>query len=212
MTLESRPRPRPLAAALLGTLCVLGLFAATPGSAEPFEYTIDRAHSSISFGVRHFFNEVPGRFTDFDGTLVYDAADPSASKVEIVVQSESIDTDQERRDEHLRSDDFFAAEKYPTVHFRSTRVQQNSDGTLSVTGDLTLRGKTKRMTVPARVLGVMELGGGAAKAAFETELEIDRQEFGVSWNRALDNGGAVLGNTVTVRIILQADRKVAEEG
>lgn len=188
------------------------LVIAPEARAEPHEYSLDRAHSSVTFGVRHFFNEVPGRFTDFEGTLVYNAENPSASRIELVVKTDSINTDLDRRDQHLRSPDFFDTAQYPEMSFRSVSVIQEEDGSLSINGDFTLRGKTKRMTIPARVLGVMELGEGAAKAAFQSEFTIDRQEFGVSWNRALDNGGTVLGNEVKIRIILQADRKLGDGG
>lgn len=181
-------------------------------TAEPHTYNLDRAHSSVTFEVRHFFNNVPGRFTRFDGKVTYDAEKPEQSNVHFTVEADSVNTDLERRDQHLKSVDFFDVETYPQISFRSTTVQKKSDDELAVTGDLTLRGKTKRMTLPIKILGVMELGPGVAKAGFETKFVIDRKEFGVSWNRVLDQGGTMLGDEVTIRVVLQMDRATAGEG
>ena len=182
------------------------VWPSSEAEAEPHTYTIDRAHSSIGFEVRHFFNDVPGRFTSSDGKVVYDAKTAENSSVHIVVEVDSVNTDLERRDQHLRSEDFFAVDEHPQMSFRSTSITSSEDDVLQMTGDLTLRGKTKRLTMPVKVLGLMELGPDVAKAGFETEFVIDRKEFGISWNRNLDQGGTVLGDEVTIRIVLQLDR------
>ncbi|MCG8456962.1 MAG: YceI family protein [Holophagales bacterium] len=207
-----RPDPRPRRFRLALSSLLLGL-AALPVQAAPATYNVDRAHSSVGFEVRHFFNDVPGRFTDFDGQVIYDPESVGDSRIELVVKTESIDTDLERRDQHLRSGDFFDAETHPELSFRSTHVAAGeAENQLRVTGDLTIRGKTQRLTVPVEILGLMELGDGAAKAAFQTEFVIDRQAFDVKWNRQLDNGGTVLGNEVRIRVVLQLDRVVKTEG
>ena len=178
-------------------------------AAKPDTFTVDTAHSGISFEIRHFFSEVPGRFTDFSGTIVWDAEKPEASTVEITVQAKSINTDNANRDGHLQSPDFFDVAKFPTLTFKSTAVKAKGPKTLEVTGDLTAKGITKRTTITVEVLGVMELGGGKAKAGFKTGFTINRQDFGISWNKTLDQGGTVLGEEVPVKVLFEADRVVA---
>lgn len=186
--------------ALVLVLLALPVVAA----AEASTWTVDRTHSDVAFQVRHFLTPVRGEFNDFDGVVVYDPEDPAASRVEVTVQAASIDTDNERRDGHLRSDDFFAAETHPTLTFKSKKVEQGADG-LAVTGDLTIRGVTKEVTVPVEVLGVM-----GDKAGFSTRFVIDRLDYGVSWNNVLDQGGAVLGDEVTIDLNFELDRQKEE--
>jgi polyisoprenoid-binding protein YceI len=187
---------------VLALLVLLLLPAAA--SADAITWTVDPVHSDVAFKVRHFLTPVRGEFNDFDGVVVYDAQDPAASSVEITVQSASIDTDNDRRDGHLRSEDFFAAEQHPTLHFKSKRVAKTGSG-LAVTGDLTIRGVTKEVTVPVEVLGVM-----GDKAGFATQFVLDRHDYGVSWNNVLDQGGTVLGDEVTIDLNFEMDRKKEE--
>lgn len=187
-------------------LALVGLTLPLAASAEAWK--VDAKHSGVSFEVRHFFSNTPGRFTDFSGDIHYDAKNPAASTVEFTVQATSINTDSADRDGHLRSPDFFDVAKFPVLTFKSTSVTAKDANTLAVTGDFTLKGITKRMTIDVKVLGSMELGGGKAKAGFETQFEINRQDFGVTWNKTLDQGGTVLGDTVKIRIQVEADRKV----
>ncbi len=186
--------------ALVLVLLALPVVAA----AEASTWTVDRTHSDVAFQVRHFLTPVRGEFNDFDGVVVYDPENPAASRVEVTVQAASIDTDNERRDGHLRSDDFFAAETHPTLTFKSKKVEQGADG-LAVTGDLTIRGVTKEVTVPVEVLGVM-----GDKAGFSTRFVVDRLDYGVSWNNVLDQGGAVLGDEVTIELNFELDRQKEE--
>jgi polyisoprenoid-binding protein YceI len=186
--------------ALVLVLLALPVVAA----AEASTWTVDRTHSDVAFQVRHFLTPVRGEFNDFDGVVVYDPENPAASRVEVTVQAASIDTDNERRDGHLRSDDFFAAETHPTLTFKSKKVEQGADG-LAVTGDLTIRGVTKEVTVPVEVLGVM-----GDKAGFSTHFVVDRLDYGVSWNNVLDQGGAVLGDEVTIDLNFELDRQKEE--
>jgi len=188
---------------VLFALLALPLTAA----AEQTTWTVDPVHSEVGFSVRHLLTPVSGEFNDFSGTIVYDAEEPSNSSVDVTVQAASIDTDNERRDGHLKSEDFFAVEQHPTLTFKSKKVAKLG-GNLAVTGDLTIRGVTKEVTIPIDVLGVL-----GDKAGFSTEFTVDRQEFGVSWNRALDQGGALLGDDVKVRLNFEVDRvKEAMEG
>ena len=199
---------KPLLTGLVFAL-LLSLALAPAAVAEPIEFGIDAAHSAVAFKVRHFFTQVPGHFNTFDGTLVYDPAAPAKSSIEMTVQAASIDTGNENRDGHLKSGDFFEVEAHPTLSFKSVSVESAGDGELKVLGDFTLRGVTKRMTIPVNVLGLMQ--GEQARAGFSTEFTIDRKEFGVSWNRALDNGGTILGDEVKISIDLEVVEKKAEE-
>lgn len=177
------------------------LLLALPVIAQPTTWEIDRSHSSIDFAVRHFFTPVPGNFRDFDGVIVYDAEKPEASTVEFTVQATSIDTGNDRRDEHLRSPDFFNVAEHPTLSFKSSSVKPGADGKLMVTGDLTMHGVTKTVTIPVEVLGMM-----GDKAGFATEFTIDRKDYGITWNRALDSGGAILGEDVEIEINVEATK------
>jgi len=182
-------------------LVFAALLALPVAAAAQSTWTIDQVHSNVGFEVRHLLTDVEGEFNDFEGTIYYDAETPENSTVEVTVQAASIDTDNDKRDGHLRSEDFFAVDQHPTLTFKSTSVETAGEGMLDVTGDLTMRGVTKSVTIPVEVLGIM-----GDKAGFATEFVIDRQEYGVNWNRALDQGGAILGDDVTVELDFEVDR------
>ncbi|MBK34300.1 MAG: polyisoprenoid-binding protein [Gemmatimonadetes bacterium] len=164
-------------------------------------YSIDIAHSSVGFSVRHLVSRTTGRFTDFKGKIVYDEANPGASMVNATIQISSIDTDNERRDNHLRSADFFDAEKYPEMTFVSSKVEKKGE-TLMVTGDLTLHGVTHQVVLPVEVLGVgVHPMTKAAVAGFQVELTLNRSNFGVnSWTDA----AGILGDEVRVSLLVEA--------
>lgn len=187
----------------------LALLLPALASADPVVYKVDSDHSGIGFTVRHFVSNVPGRFKDFDGVIKYDAQNPAASSVSFTVQAASIDTDNGDRDDHLRGPEFFDVAKFPTLTFSSTSVKAVDADTLEVTGDLTMRGVTKKVTLPVEILGVMK-GPRGEKAGFETTFKLDRKEYGVNWNRVLDNGGAILGDEVKVNISIEADRQAEQ--
>jgi polyisoprenoid-binding protein YceI len=193
-----RNRVTTVALALLLALPALAAAAATT-------YNVDPVHSTVGFKVRHFVTSVPGRFNDFAGTIVYDPGNPGASKVEFTVQAASLDTRNEKRDGHLKSADFFDVANHPTLTFKSKKVSGSADA-LQVTGDLTIRGVTKEVTVPVEVLGTM-----GTKAGFATEFKIDRQDYGVAWNRAAAGGGTILSAQVTIRIDIEADKAEMSE-
>ena len=184
----------------------LALLLPALASAAPVVYKVDSDHSGVGFTIRHFVSNVPGRFKDFDGVIKYDAQNPAASSVSFTIQAASIDTDNGDRDNHLRGNEFFDVEKFPTLTFSSTAVKAVDADTLEVTGELTMRGVTKKVTIPVEVLGVMK-GPRGEKAGFETSFKVDRKEYGISWNRALDTGGAILGDEVKVNISIEADRQ-----
>ena len=187
----------------------LALLLPALASADPVVYKVDSDHSGIGFTVRHFVSNVPGRFKDFDGVIKYDAQNPAASSVSFTVQAASIDTDNGDRDDHLRGPEFFDVAKFPTLTFSSTSVKAVDAHNLEVTGDLTMRGVTKKVILPVEVLGVMK-GPRGEKAGFETSFKLDRKEYGVNWNRVLDNGGAILGDEVKVTISIEADRQAEQ--
>lgn len=201
-------RRKALVQALSRALLLTAAFAlfATVAAADPVVYKVDPDHSGVSFTIRHFVSNVSGRFKDFDGVIKYDKANPAASSVSFTVQAKSIDTDNDDRDNHLRSPDFFDTEKFPTLTFSSTSVKAVDADTLEVTGDLTIKGVTRKVTIPVDLLGSVKTPRGE-KAGFETSFKLDRKEYGITWNRALDTGGAVLGDDVKVSISIESDRQ-----
>src|SRR5690606_30956931 len=144
-------------------------------------------------------SRVRGTFQDWNGTIVMDPDNLAGSSVEVTIQTASIDTGNDRRDAHLRSADFFDAENHPVMTFKSTAIEVNGND-LRITGDLTIRGVTRPVVLEGEFLGITADGQGRRRAGFEAETKIDRQEFGVSWNRAAEGGGVVLGDEVTISI------------
>ena len=191
------------------TALTLGALLAAALPAVATTYVVDPVHSNVGFEIRHFVSQVDGRFTDFDGTIVYKPDDVGGSSVDFTVQAESIDTANDKRDGHLRSEDFFHAEKFPTLEFESTAVERVDEDTLNVTGDLTIRGVTKRVTIPVDVLGTMSTPQGT-KAGFRTDFTIDRKDYDIVWNRVLDQGGALLGDEVEISIQASTNEKKPE--
>ncbi len=184
----------------------LSLLLPTLAAAQPAVYKVDPNHSSVGFTIRHFVSNVPGRFRDFQGIVKYDRQNPAASSVEFTVQAASIDTDNDDRDNHLRSADFFDVQKFPTLTFTSTKVAPRDANTLDVTGDLTLHGVTRTVTIPVEILGTMQ-GPRGEKAGFEAGFSLNRKEYGITWNRVFDAGGSLLGDDVKVSISIEADRQ-----
>jgi polyisoprenoid-binding protein YceI len=164
-------------------------------------WVIDKNHSSAAFQVRHFVSKVGGRFGDFGGTIVADAAKPESSSVEFTIKAASINTDQEKRDQHLRSADFFDVEKFPEITFKSSKVTPKGKDKFDVTGTLTMHGVAKEITLPVTFLGSM-----GDKAGFETQVTLNRKDFGILWNKTLDNGGLMLSDEVFVTINIEAGK------
>ena len=190
---------------MLKRLLIVGvMLLAVSVIARADTYKIDRSHSSIGFSVRHMgLGKVKGEFRDFAGTVEYDSSDISKSKVEAIIQVPSIDTRDSSRDMHLKSSDFFAADSFPTMTFKSTKVTSKGNGKFDITGDLTLRGVTKPVTLAAEMLGSMQDARGK-RVSFEAEGKIDRMDYGVSWNRLLDTGGFVAGHDIDIQIEIEA--------
>jgi polyisoprenoid-binding protein YceI len=167
-------------------------------------FTIDKAHSEAVFQVRHLVTRVRGRFTELAGTIAFDEASPERSTVSFTVQAASVDTGTPDRDAHLRSEDFFHAEKHPAITFVSTGVRPLGGDAHEVTGDLTMRGVTKRITLPVSYLGKAKDPWGNEKIGFETETTINRKDYGLVWNAALETGGFLVGDEVKIAVSIQA--------
>jgi polyisoprenoid-binding protein YceI len=188
-------------------LCVALVFPAL-AVAQPATFKADPVHSKVGFSIRHFVSEVDGRFRDFDGIIKYDAQHPESSSVQFTVQAASIDTANADRDKHLKSPDFFDAAKFPTLTFTSTKVAAKGGNAFDVTGSLTIKGVTKTITIPAKFRGEAKTPMGD-RAGFESSFTINRLDYGVSWNRAAEGGGAMLGDDVDIAIRIEAVRQPA---
>lgn len=167
-------------------------------------YKIDKAHSEAIFQVRHLVTRVRGRFSDFDGTIQFNDANPEQSSVDFTIQATSIDTNEPDRDKHLRSEDFFAVEQFKTITFRSKTITRRGPDRFDVVGDLTIRGVTKDVTLPVTHLGTAKDPWGNDKIGFETEITLNRKDFGLKWNAPLETGGFLVGDEVKVSLSIQA--------
>lgn len=171
-------------------------------------WTIDKAHSTVEFAVKHLvITTVKGYFRDFEGTIYLDEARPENSSVTAAIDVASIDTNVADRDAHLRSDDFFNAEKYPRITFRSTRVEMVDEAHAKVYGQLTIRDVTKEVALDTEYEGQIDDPWGNRRAAFSATTEISRKEFNVRWNQMIETGGAVVGDTVKISIHVEAVRQ-----
>jgi polyisoprenoid-binding protein YceI len=167
-------------------------------------FAIDKAHSEAVFQVRHLITKVRGRFSQFEGRIEFDEAEPENSAVEVTIDAASIDTNEPDRDKHLRSDDFFGADTHPQITFKSTRVTRSGANRFDVAGPLTIRGISKDITLPVTFLGVATDPWGKARAGFEAEITINRKDFGLTWNAALETGGFLVGDEVKISLSIQA--------
>jgi polyisoprenoid-binding protein YceI len=163
-------------------------------------WNIDPAHSNVEFAVRHLMiSTVKGRFADVKGAIVLDDADVTRSTVDVTIGVASIDTRVGQRDDHLRSGDFFDVERFPAITFRSRRVEQNGDD-LKVTGDLTIRDVTREVTLSVTPEGRGTDPWGGVRAGFSATTKITREDFGLTYNQALETGGVLVGSDVKIGI------------
>ena len=167
-------------------------------------YRIDVSHSELTFRIRHFVSRVTGRFDRWSGTIAMDPAVPESGKVEVVIDASSINTNNERRDADLRSSNFFATDSFPEIRFVSNRVELDGDD-LAIHGTLTMRGISRPVVLEGAYMGKVGSGQGE-RHGFEASTTIDRTEFGVTWNRAAEGGGLMLGDDVTISITVAAVR------
>lgn len=176
-------------------------------------WTIDSAHSAAEFAVRHLMiSTVRGQFSKVAGTIDYDGKDVASIKVDATIDASTINTREAKRDEHLKSPDFFDAAKFPTITFKSKKATPGAAGSFKLTGDLTIRGITKEVTLDVEgPAPPIKDGWGNIKTGAHATTKINRKDFGVLWNKSLDGGGVVVGDEVTISIDLEAGMK-AEEG
>lgn len=186
------------------TLVVLSLLTA-PAYALASSWTIDPAHTSVGFKIRHMMiTNVRGEFSDVKGTAEFNAADITKSSIEITIQAASIDTGVARRDAHLRSADFFDVEKFPTLTFRSTKVTQISKGRVQIQGDLTIHGVTREVLLEAEGPTQEIKGpGGKIRIGASATTKINRKNFGLNWNVVLEAGGVLVGEEVTITLDIE---------
>lgn len=172
-------------------------------------WQIDTAHSVVEFAVKHMmFATAKGRFGQFSGTIDYDPGSIAASSAEVEIDVKSIDTRDEKRDGHLLSPDFFDAESYPAITFKSTRVEPTGDSEFNVYGDLTIRGVTKPAVLNAEITGQGKNPWGQEVIGFSATTKFKRSEFGLEWNAALETGGVLVGDEVKIAIEIEAARQV----
>jgi len=178
---------------------------AAPAPAAVSTWTIDPSHSLVEFSVRHMMvATVKGRFRSFRGTIRLDEANPENSSVEAVIDAASIDTNDEQRDAHLRSDDFLNVEKFPHITFRSKRVEMLGQDRARVIGDLTIRDVTREVALEVEYLGRTRDPWGKERIGFSAHTTINRHDFGVRWNAVLEAGGVVVADTVRINLEIEA--------
>jgi polyisoprenoid-binding protein YceI len=171
------------------------------------KWNIDVVHSTIGFTVRHLMvSKVHGYFTKWSGALAFDEENPSSSHAEVEIDVSSVDTREPQRDAHLRTGDFFEAEKYPKMTFKSTTIARAGEGKFKVTGDLTLRGVTKPVVLDVEYGGRQKHPQMGERAGFSGHTTIHRKDFGVNFNQILDNGGLALSEKVDVNIEIEATK------
>jgi polyisoprenoid-binding protein YceI len=168
-------------------------------------YSIDPEHSRIGFVARHaMVTKVRGGFDDFTGSVVIDGTDPSKSSAQVTVEVASIDTRNEQRDAHLRTNDFFDAPTFPQITFASTAIEYRGGNEFVVTGDLTIKGTTRQVSIPLEYQGSAIDPFGNVRIGFEGSVEIDRRDWGVAFNAALETGGVLVSNAITLEFEISA--------
>ncbi len=190
----------------LSLVALLSSLVAASAAAEPAEWAYDAAHSRIGFSVSHMVvSEVDGEFKKATGKILLDEADLTKSSVEIEIEAASIDTGNADRDAHLRNGDFFDADNHPKITFKSTKIKKAGKG-YKLTGDLTIRGVTKSVTLDAEITPAVTNPWGKQVRGVKVQGKINRQDFGVAWNKSLDKGGLVVGQDVTFNIKVELNK------
>jgi len=183
---------------LVFSLIPLLSFAADP-------ITIDKNHSNIEFSVKHLMiSTVKGNFSDYSGTILYDEKNPALNQVNFVVKAQSINTSNAKRDEHLRSADFFDVTKFPEAKFVSTKISSSGNNTYKMEGNLQIKGVTKKVLFDVSYLGKAKDPMGVEKIAFSATTTISRKDFGITYNKVLEAGGVTIGDEVKLNIDIQA--------
>jgi polyisoprenoid-binding protein YceI len=172
-------------------------------------YALDPAHTRLGFVARHaMVTKVRGSFNEFEGTATINGADPGESSVTVTIQVASVDTRNEQRDGHLRTNDFFDAPTYPTISFVSTEIQHLGGDDFEVTGDLTIKDATRPVTIPLEFTGAAIDPYGAQRIGLEGSVVINRKDWGVTWNAPLEAGGVLVGEKITLEFEIAAVKQV----
>jgi polyisoprenoid-binding protein YceI len=181
--------------------CILALVFAFSAAAQAANWKIDGSHTTVGFSVSHIFTSVQGRFDRFDGTIEFDSEKPEAAVVRATVEVASINTNNAKRDKHLRSDDFFDVEKNPTLSFESTSgVTEMKGNSGKLAGSLTIHGVTKPVVFDVTFRGQGKDPWGNIRSGFSASLKINRKDYGLNWNEVLETGGVLVGEEVEIRI------------
>lgn len=184
------------------------LLAVLAGRVSAASYQVDVAHTSVTFHVRHLFTKVMGRFDKFEGKIEFDPAKPAEAKVEGSIDAASINTNNEKRDAHLRSKDFFDVEEFPKITFVSTKVAEVDGQRGKLHGNLTIHGVAKPVVLDVEYLGTGSDPWGNKKSGFSAKTKINRKDFGLAWNETLEAGGVLVGDEIEIEIA--AEGNVAE--
>ncbi len=188
------------------TALALSALVAAPSSAAAATYKVDKAHTGVTFKVRHLFTKMAGRFDEFEGTVNFDPGNFAAATVEGTIQATSINTNNEKRDKHLRAEDFFDVAKYPTITFKSTKVTDvdMDKKTAKLHGNLTMHGVEKPIVLDVAYLGTGKDPWGNTRGGFTATTSVNRRDFGINWNETLDSGGLLIGEEVEIEINVEA--------
>ncbi len=189
-------------------LAAAALAALTP-AVRAADYEIDAAHTEVGFKAKHVVGKVPGRFTKFSGSFTYDAKNPKAWKAEATIDPASINTDNDKRDAHLKSPDFFDVAKCPAMSFKSTKVTGVKGGRAKLHGDLTMHCVTKPVVLDLEIGGAAKDPLGNETASFSATGAIDRKDWGIVWNKALDEGGVLVGDKIEIDLEVTGNAKKA---
>lgn len=184
---------------------VVGVFCSYMVSAD--EYSIDKTHSTIGFSAKHLMvSKTTGMFKDYDGVIKFDPNDLAASKIDITVQAASIDTRHDQRDGHLKSPDFLDTEKFPKLNFTTISIIKEGE-VYKLTGDLTIKDVTIRITIPAEISGPVNSPMGGTAIGIQTNFKINRQDFNVTFSKTMDNGGLVVSDEINIDVTIEAYKK-----
>jgi polyisoprenoid-binding protein YceI len=184
----------------------IAIFAVTALVTAQSEWKFDKVHSSVTFSIRHMvISEVSGNFKDFSVVLKSEKEDFSDATVESTIQVASISTDNDYRDKHLKSDDFFNAEKFPEIKFKSTKFEKLGDNKYKITGDLTMRDVTKKVTFDAVLNGTLKTDKGVL-SAWKATTTINRFDYNLRWNKTIETGGLMVGQDVTITLNLELNK------
>jgi polyisoprenoid-binding protein YceI len=205
------PRTLGLAFAAVALLSLSALAADPAPAPAASTYNVDAVHSSVGFKVRHLVGKVPGSFKEYTGTIVGDPKDPQNASITLTIKAASITTANEGRDKHLNSPDFFDTAKYPEITFKSSKITPKDGDQYEVAGTFTMHGVTKEIVVPVFFGGVAKDPWGNERAGFSVDMTLNRKDYGINFNKVLDQGGTMLGDDVTISIEIEAVKKSADK-